>query len=415
MFVPNHWESYCSDTGTNVNCVGILMDQDSSRMDREAAEHRSYLVRRLSFASQQVFQGPIDLETWTTAELEHFFHQLFTELQQRAGIGYLLFGGLAQNPSQEEWRLLQVAMDRLQQRQVAYAHIMSDREGEEEEMQEGTSEARATTPERLQLYDSRLAEQMDRFPVTSQAVSSVDRCCISRTGHFSCPVSSGAVFMGNFRPQPNSPASQALKQASQAATSEPCSMALNSATTRAAVEAAVALGHLPPIVASGGYAGAEWVEFSPDWRGSEDQRQMLRPVIWFKFFTASEAQERRVEGYAVQQPEEQGGTQGSDATQLADDSNAGAAPGQAMLADPLDSDSDSDSPESAWRNLCKSTDGRNYLTAPLAHRRGGNLVMVKLISHEDLRSEWEDDHAQPNIDINYVALHGSVGLHNLRL
>ena len=55
------------------------------------------------------------------------------------------------------------------------------------------------------------------------------------------------------------------------------------------------------------------------------------------------------------------------------------------------------------------------LQAPLVQRRGGNLVMVKLISHEDLRSEWEDDHAQPNIDINYVKIHGNVGVQTLPL
>ena len=58
MFVPNHWESYCTDTGSNVNCVGVLMDPDSFEVDLEAAAHRNYLMKRLRYASQQVFQGP---------------------------------------------------------------------------------------------------------------------------------------------------------------------------------------------------------------------------------------------------------------------------------------------------------------------------------------------------------------------
>lgn len=44
---------------------------------------------------------------------------------------------------------------------------------------------------------------------------------------------------------------------------------------------------------------------------------------------------------------------------------------------------------------------------PLVRRHGGNLVIVKLIDHEDLRLEWDDDHTEPNIDINYVKLHSA--------
>ncbi len=34
--------------------------------------------------------------------------------------------------------------------------------------------------------------------------------------------------------------------------------------------------------------------------------------------------------------------------------------------------------------------------------------MVKLIDQEDLMHEWEDDHDEPNIDINHVIFSGSV-------
>ena len=44
------------------------------------------------------------------------------------------------------------------------------------------------------------------------------------------------------------------------------------------------------------------------------------------------------------------------------------------------------------------------------------MALVKLISNEDLRVEWDDDHEQPNVDINFVELHGSLAsIDGLRL
>jgi hypothetical protein len=36
------------------------------------------------------------------------------------------------------------------------------------------------------------------------------------------------------------------------------------------------------------------------------------------------------------------------------------------------------------------------------------MAVVKLISHEDLRTEWQDDHENPNVDVSFVSLHGRV-------
>ena len=44
----------------------------------------------------------------------------------------------------------------------------------------------------------------------------------------------------------------------------------------------------------------------------------------------------------------------------------------------------------------------------LTGKWAGNLAMVKLIDQEDLMHEWEDDHDEPNIDINHVMFSGSV-------
>lgn len=42
----------------------------------------------------------------------------------------------------------------------------------------------------------------------------------------------------------------------------------------------------------------------------------------------------------------------------------------------------------------------------LPSRVAGNLVLVKLINQEDLMHEWDDQHDEPNIDINNVIFSG---------
>ncbi len=42
----------------------------------------------------------------------------------------------------------------------------------------------------------------------------------------------------------------------------------------------------------------------------------------------------------------------------------------------------------------------------LSGRVAGNLVLVKLIDQEDLMHEWDDQHDDPNIDINHVIFSG---------
>lgn len=46
------------------------------------------------------------------------------------------------------------------------------------------------------------------------------------------------------------------------------------------------------------------------------------------------------------------------------------------------------------------------LEITLPSRVAGNLVLVKLIDQEDLMHEWDDQHDDPNIDINHVIFSG---------
>ncbi len=42
----------------------------------------------------------------------------------------------------------------------------------------------------------------------------------------------------------------------------------------------------------------------------------------------------------------------------------------------------------------------------LPGRVAGNVVLVKLLDQEDLMHEWDDQHDDPNIDINHVIFSG---------
>jgi len=60
---------------------------------------------------------------------------------------------------------------------------------------------------------------------------------------------------------------------------------------------------------------------------------------------------------------------------------------------------------------CQTGDGLSCVCRMQIELQGkwaGNLAMVKLIDQEDLMHEWEDDHDEPNIDINHVIFSGTV-------
>jgi hypothetical protein len=48
------------------------------------------------------------------------------------------------------------------------------------------------------------------------------------------------------------------------------------------------------------------------------------------------------------------------------------------------------------------------LEIELDGRVAGNLAVIKLINQEDLMHEWDDQHDDPNIDINHVVFSGRV-------
>jgi len=383
MFVPNHWESHCTDAGSDVACIGVLLEIDEPAA-QEAAQHRQYLIERCRIASDRLFEMPIDLNTWTTAELEHFFQELYTELQQRNAVGALLIHGVPD--PREEMAKLELAMQRLEQRQRSLNSIVGYR-----------AQGDGPRGSRLKMLDERIVPLVSD-PCQCNRAAVLEHVCISRAGHFSCPVSCGAVAVGDFRASDD----MDLAARMEAIAASDCSTALNGVRTRADVEAAVAVGRLPPIASSGSSESGEWVEFSPlsSWRHAP---AALETVLWFRFCPFAEMR-RREHG---------------DEPRAAASAGASGRSSPTPSASPQNSESgasDTDEGEPILSQLVESTDAKNSMQIPLRFRRCTNMALVKLIWHEDLRQEWEDDHPEPNIDINYVQFLGrSAEIGDLRL
>jgi len=399
LFMENHWDSYCSETGTNVHCAGLLLGTDIDG-DELAVHHRQYLIERCRKAAEELFQAQVHLDRWTTFELEHFFLELYNEFRQQTLIGLLILHGVAQQRRQEEAARLRLTMLRVQSH-LRTCHDMicpvpSDVELSEKEF-----------PAHLRLFDSSMGDMWAR-PEHGNWVASVDGCHVSRLGHFSCPVSCGAVFLANHWQCEVGGGTTELRTSIQAAAAETVCEELNDATDREAIDAAVARGGLPPVVSSGCFAGGEWAEFDPDWRPPGDHAH-LRPVLWFHFFSASELRERLAEGIPDAPSDGQSSPRvlpGPMETQPAFQIPHGGA--LAFMMDNHDAEQNGEADAATDPDLPDLADKHKRLMIPLLKRHSGNMAVVKLISHEDLRTEWQDDHENPNVDVSFVSLHGRV-------
>lgn len=123
MFVPNHWESYCSAGGRNVHCFGLLLC-DELEHDKQAAADREYIIRKCRYPAARLFyqhfsHRSIDnayslLQCWSTPELEHFVLALYHDLQHGGPLGGLLEMGLHGQDLQQEREHMHGVMQRLE-------------------------------------------------------------------------------------------------------------------------------------------------------------------------------------------------------------------------------------------------------------------------------------------------------------
>lgn len=384
LFVPNHWESYCSAGGRNVHCFGILLCEELEH-DKQSAADREYMIRKCRYPAARLFNDHFNrqsidnayslLQRWSTPELEHFVLILYHDLQNGGPLGSLLEMGLQGQELQRERERMRELVRRLEHQ------VSVDARGIVSNVDQGEN--------KLVLYDSlctRVLQSTER-----QIIGVLERLMVSRRGSFSCPVSSGAVLIGNLTDHCRAKSHESVVAHLQhMAASRHCA-ALDNLADRESVLIASEVGALPPIVGIHSTKAGEWVEFDSHSQPSCS----LRPLIWFHFYTKQESdavQERLQKssrGEAACSASSGYDMEGSEEEGLAEDV------AEALFQEPQLGD-----PEG------RKTTGRDRLDVCLKHRVSANVVCVKLINQEDLMSEWGDDHEAPNIDINCIVFNG---------
>lgn len=102
LFVPNHWQAFCSEFGRNVNCVGVLMPTELDR-DLRQQEDRRYMIHKCRVPASRIFLDPhiagTDLATkrlqgWSQLELVNFMVALYHDMEAGGMWGAMLLHGV---------------------------------------------------------------------------------------------------------------------------------------------------------------------------------------------------------------------------------------------------------------------------------------------------------------------------------
>lgn len=287
MFIPNHWYPYCSQGGSNIHCVGLLQP-GAYGPDAAVTEYRSYLIDRLKWAAARLFtthaEPEENLKRWTTKGLERFFMTLYEDLQlgPAAQQGQYLLHGIAGPMAQEL-------------RRMGHIYQIISKRAADSSVQLLPVEAHDS----LRLYDAKaLRACCAADDITHTAC--VREVHISRAGQFTCPVAAGAVFLGQCRHvQDGGDSSQEERtiKSIELTIQQPFVQVLSDVHQVEGVYSAVEAGQLPPVIRHEYHEHGEWVEFEP-LRAEEATAGLLRPVLWFRFYSQDEQRPSHVEADA---------------------------------------------------------------------------------------------------------------------
>ncbi|KAK9841811.1 hypothetical protein WJX81_004571 [Elliptochloris bilobata] len=305
MFSPNNWESYCSAGVANINAIGMLLAESCFMVDQEQECYRGYLLRRLLPATQAFYSNlgfdaagvPAGellaahsvmerLAKRTTAELEGRLAEFFDRLLQGDPLGLMLLHGVCDEELQRERQLLAHTVDRMPQRHTR--KMIVDSPPDQPLVQ-------------LVLPQALAANASDRTHV-----GVFRELLISRKGAYSCPVSSGVIFAVNAEAREHSTEpldaySRDLLAAMADLVGNPVSKVCCDLKSKSDVLAACRSGALPEPAACFACDAGVWIEFEPAWpppavvsAAAPLQVGAPRPVVWFHFFTHTEAHNLRL-------------------------------------------------------------------------------------------------------------------------
>lgn len=287
MFVPNHWESYCSSLSTNVTAIGVLTG-GLVKADVAEASHREFIIDRCRLPVMVIYgnaphaansatrrQSP-RLEAWSSQELEMFFLMIHDLLQEGHPMGRLLLVGVTTRDVAPTLAKLSSVCATLTKRHDSKRRYIMSAEDSPHAMLDaaallevgpllplpllhppaGQDSKPAGDREMPTDIDEELAEAEDNVSDSKADASAsassvpwaeaggihhvgiVERLFVSRAGHFSCPMRAGVIFLGDWRA-----ATAALERTTTAPECNSASLEPSAAMTRlraVTVEAACA-------------------------------------------------------------------------------------------------------------------------------------------------------------------------------
>ncbi|KAI3433414.1 hypothetical protein D9Q98_003229 [Chlorella vulgaris] len=251
---------YCSNCTRDADCLALLLDGVVPR-DVEFAQVRQYMIRRCRYAAALILnvqmpehgRDPDDiihiLEDWTDMQLEGFYKDLVSALQEEHALGRLLLFDIPHDRlAAEEQKILNVHQWLLERPRL---------------MKEGM--LKAAGDHNTVLDTSVLPKLTGQGGKRLAGV--VHEVVLSRVGNLTCPVQAGAVVVGSIDHSRVAgwPPEDVLALL-QHAVAHPACAALSALQDAGEVQAAAAAGTLPPIVATDQTLAGVWHEFdtSPD-------------------------------------------------------------------------------------------------------------------------------------------------------
>ena len=111
MFTPNHWESFCSEFGKNVNCVGVMVEGELEK-DVRKREERNFMIHKCRIPASRVFNETYHhtsieeavrrLQAWSRPELVNFMIALCNDMEAGGIWGELLLHGVPEGERDRE-------------------------------------------------------------------------------------------------------------------------------------------------------------------------------------------------------------------------------------------------------------------------------------------------------------------------
>lgn len=102
LFAPFCWNAFCSESGRNVNCVGVLIEGEIEK-DIQAENDRRYMLHKCRIPASRIFNEPFEggaqealqrLQGWSHQDLSHFMIALYHDMEAGGAWGEFLLHGI---------------------------------------------------------------------------------------------------------------------------------------------------------------------------------------------------------------------------------------------------------------------------------------------------------------------------------